>query len=255
MKPASLLTVPALAAAALAVGADVAAACSPRASILKSPRVRSQEVQAKALNDRGDVVGFADGRDGARRRRLRPDAPGLRQAPAHLPRPLDLLVRLIFGSIPEFGILRGVPATSECERMLRGAALRVTRPRVAVLTAVHDHPHADTRSIIGIVREDSGQVSHQAVYDALRALTAAGLVRRIQPSGSSARYESGAGNDHQHIVCRSCGAISDVDGAVGATPCLTAPADHGFAIDEAEVIYWGLCPACTASDPRKDSRV
>ena len=103
--------------------------------------------------------------------------------------------------------------------MLRGAALRVTRPRVAVLSAVHDHPHADTDSIIGVVREDLGAVSHQTVYDALRALTAAGLVRRFQPTGSVARYEARDGdNHHHHVVCRSCGAIADVDCAVGYTP-------------------------------------
>jgi Fur family transcriptional regulator, stress-responsive regulator len=129
--------------------------------------------------------------------------------------------------------------------MLRGTALRVTRPRLAVLSAVHDHPHADTDSIIRFVREDLGEVSHQAVYDVLRALTAAGLVRRIQPSGSVARYEARVGDNHHHVVCRSCGAIADVDCAVGVTPCLTASDDHGFTIDEAEVIYWGLCPDCS----------
>jgi Fe2+ or Zn2+ uptake regulation protein len=128
--------------------------------------------------------------------------------------------------------------------MLRESSLRVTRPRVAVLSAVHDHPHADTNSIIGAVREDLGEVSHQTVYDALRALTAAGLLRQIQPSGSVARYESRVADNHHHIVCRSCGAMADVDCAVGSAPCLTPSADHGYAIDEAEVIYWGLCPAC-----------
>lgn len=131
--------------------------------------------------------------------------------------------------------------------MLRGAALRVTRPRVAVLTAVYEHPHADTDSIIGVVREDLGGVSHQAVYDVLRALTAAGLVRRIEPSGSVARYESRVGDNHHHVVCRSCGAIEDVDCAVGDAPCLTASDGHGFAIDEAEVTYWGLCPTCSTA--------
>jgi Fur family transcriptional regulator, stress-responsive regulator len=131
--------------------------------------------------------------------------------------------------------------------MLRGSALRVTRPRVAVLSAVHDHPHADTISIIGAVREDLGEVSHQTVYDALHALTAAGLVRHIQPSGSVARYESQVGDNHHHIVCRSCGAIADVDCAVDTTPCLTPSADHGYAIDEAEVTYWGVCPDCSTT--------
>lgn len=137
--------------------------------------------------------------------------------------------------------------TADFERMLRVAALRVTRPRVAVLAAVHDHPHADTDSIIGVVREDLGEVSHQAVYDVLRALTIAGLVRRIQPSGFAARYESRVGDNHHHVVCRSCGAIADADCAVGEAPCLTASDDHGFSIDEAEVIYWGLCPDCSAA--------
>ncbi|MEU6642827.1 Fur family transcriptional regulator [Saccharomonospora sp. NPDC046836] len=140
-----------------------------------------------------------------------------------------------------------MPTTSDFERMLRGAALRVTRPRLAVLSAVHDHPHADTDSIIGVVREDLGDVSHQAVYDVLRALTLAGLLRRIQPLGSVARYESRVGDNHHHVVCRSCGAIADVDCAVGTTPCLTASDDHGFRIDEAEVIYWGLCPGCSTA--------
>jgi Fur family ferric uptake transcriptional regulator len=129
--------------------------------------------------------------------------------------------------------------------MLRGADLRVTRPRVAVLAAVHEHPHADTDSIIGAVREDLGEVSHQAVYDVLRALTTAGLLRRIQPSGSVARYESRIRDNHHHVVCRSCGAIADVDCAVGHAPCLSASEDHGFVIDEAEVTYWGLCRTCS----------
>jgi len=140
-----------------------------------------------------------------------------------------------------------MPATSELERMLRGVSLHVTRPRIAVLAAVHEHPHADTQSIIGFVRDDLGEVSQQAVYDVLRALTGAGLVRRIHPPGSVARYESRVGDNHHHAVCRSCGAISDVDCAVGTAPCLTAADDHGYLLDEAEVIYWGLCPACSTA--------
>jgi Fur family ferric uptake transcriptional regulator len=140
-----------------------------------------------------------------------------------------------------------VPETAELERLLRGASLRVTRPRVAVLAAVHEHPHADTQSIIGAVRADLGEVSLQAVYDVLRALTVAGLVRRIEPPGLVARYESRVGDNHHHVVCRSCGAIADVDCAVGAAPCLAAGDHHGYAIDEAEVIYWGSCPACTTA--------
>ena len=135
---------------------------------------------------------------------------------------------------------------SDAERLLRGTTLRVTKPRVAVLTAVHQHPHADTDSLISAVRAQLGAVSHQAVYDVLRTLTAVGLVRRIQPAGSAARYEARVGDNHHHVVCRSCGAISDVDCAVGEAPCLTASDDAGFVIDEAEVVYWGRCPACAA---------
>ena len=131
--------------------------------------------------------------------------------------------------------------------MLRGAALRVTRPRLAVLSAVHEHPHSDTSTIIGVVRDVLAEVSHQAVYDVLRALTAAGLVRCIEPPGSVARYEARVGDNHHHIVCRSCGAIADVDCAVGPAPCLTPSDDLGFAIDEAEVIYQGRCPECVAA--------
>lgn len=132
-------------------------------------------------------------------------------------------------------------------QLLRGAALRVTRPRVAVLGAVYAHPHADTESIIEAVRGDLPEVSHQAVYDVLRALTTAGLVRRIEPPGSVARYESRVGDNHHHVVCRSCGVIADVDCAVGEAPCLTPSDDHGFSIDEAEVVYRGLCPDCTTT--------
>jgi Fur family ferric uptake transcriptional regulator len=141
---------------------------------------------------------------------------------------------------------RGVPATLIPEDLIRGAELRVTRPRIAVLNAVYAHPHADTDTIIGVVRDVLGEVSTQAVYDVLRAFTDAGLVRRIAPRGSVARYESRVADNHHHVVCRSCGAIADVDCAVGFTPCLTAADDSGYSIDEAEVIYWGLCPTCSA---------
>jgi Fe2+ or Zn2+ uptake regulation protein len=143
-----------------------------------------------------------------------------------------------------------MPAVTELERMLRGASLHVTRPRVAVLSAVHEHPHADTQSLVGTVRAQLGEVSQQAVYDVLNALTDAGLVRRIHPPGSVARYESRVGDNHHHVVCRSCGVIADVDCAVGSSPCLTASDDHGFAIDEAEVIYWGLCSDCSGKGSR-----
>ena len=138
-----------------------------------------------------------------------------------------------------------MPTASEFEPLLREAGLRVTRPRLAVLTAVRDHPHADTDSIIGVVRADLGEVSHQTVYDVLRVLTEVGLLRRIQPPGSVARYESRVGDNHHHLVCRSCGDVIDVDCAVGTTPCLTASDDHGFTIDEAEVVFWGRCPTCS----------
>jgi Fur family transcriptional regulator, stress-responsive regulator len=142
--------------------------------------------------------------------------------------------------------LKVVPTSSDLERMLRGVGLRVTRPRTAVLSAVHDHPHADTESLLGFVRQNFGGISHQAVYDVLRALTETGLVRRFQPTGSLARYEARVGDNHHHVVCRSCGAISDVDCAVGDTPCLTASDPAGYEIDEAEVIYWGRCTGCAA---------
>src|SRR3954465_14601361 len=134
------------------------------------------------------------------------------------------------------------------ERALREAGLRVTRPRLAVLAAVRRLPHADTESIISAARADLGELSHQAVYDVLKAFTDAGVVRKIQPSATVARYESRVGDNHHHPVCRRCGAIPDVDCATGDTPCLTASESHGFRIDEAEVIYWGTCPDCTTSD-------
>ena len=135
----------------------------------------------------------------------------------------------------------------ELEMLLRGAALRVTRPRVAVLEAVHTESHADTEAITRAARRALPSVSHQAVYDVLRVLTEAGLVRRIQPAGSTARYEARVGDNHHHVVCRSCGVVADVDCAVGEAPCLTAEVDHGFVIDEAEVVYWGYCPDCSST--------
>jgi len=137
---------------------------------------------------------------------------------------------------------------SDYAEQLRTADLRVTRPRIAVLEAVHANPHADTETIFGVVRTGLPEVSRQTVYDVLHALTDVGLVRRIQPSGSVARYESRVGDNHHHIVCRSCGVIADVDCAVGEAPCLTASDHNGFLLDEAEVIYWGLCPDCSSSD-------
>jgi Fur family transcriptional regulator, stress-responsive regulator len=131
---------------------------------------------------------------------------------------------------------------------LRGAGLRVTAARVALLDTVRDGDHLGVDALAAGVRERIGHVSLQAVYDALHALTAAGLVRRIEPAGGPARFEGRVRDNHHHLVCRSCGAVADVDCAVGEAPCLTASDDHGFMIDEAEVIYRGLCPACSAAD-------
>ncbi len=128
---------------------------------------------------------------------------------------------------------------------LRGAGLRVTATRVALLETVRDGDHLGVEAIASGVRDRIGHISLQAVYDGLQALTAAGLVRRIEPAGSPARFEGRVGDNHHHVVCRSCGVVADVDCAVGEAPCLTASDDHGFAIGEAEVIYWGLCPGCS----------
>ncbi|MET4612832.1 Fe2+ or Zn2+ uptake regulation protein [Rhodococcus sp. PvR044] len=140
-----------------------------------------------------------------------------------------------------------VPSAREYAAHLRAAELRVTRPRATVLEAVHKHPHADTKTIYGAVRAVLPEVSRQTVYDVLQALSDAGLVRRIQPAGTAVRYEARVGDNHHHFVCRSCGVIADVDCAVGAAPCLTAPGDNGFVVDEAEVTYWGSCPDCSAA--------
>jgi Fur family ferric uptake transcriptional regulator len=141
--------------------------------------------------------------------------------------------------------------------VLREAGLRVTGPRVAVLKALHGNPHADTDPLADAARAELGAVSTQAVYDVLRAFTDAGLARRIEPAGSPARFEVRVGDNHHHVVCRVCGAIADVDCAVGERPCLTASEAHGFVIDEAEVTYWGLCPDCstrtTTQTPRSTS--
>lgn len=132
----------------------------------------------------------------------------------------------------------------ESATTLRAAGLRVTRPRLVVMDAVDMNPHADTDTIFTAARRQLPDISRQTVYDALNALTAVGMVRRIQPAGATARYESRIGDNHHHVVCRSCGTIADVDCAVGEAPCLTASDGLGFDIDEAEVIYWGLCPDC-----------
>jgi Fur family transcriptional regulator, stress-responsive regulator len=136
------------------------------------------------------------------------------------------------------------PTTAE---ELRGAGLRVTAARVALLETVREGDHLGVEAIASGVRARVGYVSLQAVYDALHALTAAGLVRSIEPAGSPARFEGRIGDNHHHVVCRSCGVVADVDCATGEAPCLTASDAHGFSIDEAQVIYWGVCPACSTS--------
>jgi len=130
------------------------------------------------------------------------------------------------------------------EQQLREVALRVTRPRVAVLTEVNAHPNADVETLTAKVRSRLGSVSRQAVYDVLRVLAGAELVRRIEPAGSPARFEARVGDNHHHVACRRCGAVADIDCATGSAPCLEASSTNGFAIDEAEVTYWGLCPTC-----------
>ena len=131
---------------------------------------------------------------------------------------------------------------------LRGAGLRVTAARVALLETIREGDHLGVETITAGVRDRVGHVSLQAVYEALHALTAAGLVRRIEPAGGPPRFERRVGDNHHHLVCRSCGTVADVDCAVGDAPCLTASDDHGFSIDEAEVVYWGLCPDCSTAD-------
>jgi len=135
------------------------------------------------------------------------------------------------------------------EEQLRDAALRVTGPRVAVLTEVHAHPHIDVDTLAATVRSRLGSVSTQAVYDVLRALTDAGIVRRIEPAGSPALFEARVGDNHHHVVCRRCGEVADIDCAVGSAPCLEASNTKGFVIDEADVTYWGTCPACQQNKP------
>ncbi len=141
-------------------------------------------------------------------------------------------------------MMRSDPTT-----MLREAQLRATKPRLAVLGLLEHHPHADADTLARAARESLGKVSTQAIYDVLGALTEARLVRRIEPAGSPARYELRVGDNHHHLVCRTCGSIVDVDCAVGDRPCLHASDDHGYDIDEAEVIYWGTCPACRGDRP------
>jgi Fur family ferric uptake transcriptional regulator len=135
------------------------------------------------------------------------------------------------------------------DALLRQHGLHVTAQRLAVLRALSERPHSTADDIFTVVHADLGAISRQAVYDALAALGDKGIVRRIQPAGSPARYEDRVGDNHHHLICRTCGRMVDVDCAVGDTPCLTAADDSGYEVDEAEVIYWGRCPACVAASP------
>jgi Fur family transcriptional regulator, stress-responsive regulator len=134
--------------------------------------------------------------------------------------------------------------------LLRRHGVQVTAQRLAVLRAVAERPHSSADDIDAVVRAGLGAISRQAVYDALGVLTDKGIIRRIQPAGSPARYEDRVGDNHHHLICRSCGRMVDVDCAVGSTPCLTAADDWGYEVDEAEVIYWGRCPDCVAAASR-----
>ena len=137
--------------------------------------------------------------------------------------------------------------SADKDALLRRHGLQVTAQRLAVLRAVSDRPHSAADDIYTIVRAEIGAISRQAVYDALAVLTDKGLLRRIQPAGSPARYEDRVGDNHHHLICRTCSRMVDVDCAVGDTPCLTAADDSGYEVDEAEVVYWGRCPECGAA--------
>lgn len=144
-----------------------------------------------------------------------------------------------------------MPSTAPADdgALLRQHGLQVTAQRLAVLRAVSDQPHSTADDISTVVRDQIGAISRQAVYDAFATLTDKGVLRRIEPAGSPARYENRVGDNHHHLVCRACARVVDVDCAVGHTPCLTAADDAGYEIDEAEVVYWGRCPECAASAP------
>ncbi len=146
-------------------------------------------------------------------------------------------------------------ATVDTDALLRRHGLQVTAQRLAVLRAVSEEPHSTADDIHRVVRAEIGAISRQAVYDALGALTDKDLLRRIQPAGSPARYEDRVADNHHHLICRACGKMVDIDCAVGETPCLTAADDSGYEIDEAEVIYWGRCPACVAGNTAKQAKV
>ena len=143
----------------------------------------------------------------------------------------------------------GSSNTPSAADLLRQNGLQITAQRIAVIRAVSACPHGTVEDVAEAVHDDIGAISRQAVYDSLAMLAEKGLIRRIQPAGSPARYEDRVGDNHHHLICRSCNRMVDVDCAVGYTPCLTASDDLGFEIDEAEVIYWGRCPECFATSP------
>ena len=138
--------------------------------------------------------------------------------------------------------------TKDPVAQLRSVGLRVTGPRVAVLNAVAARPHSDADDVAAVVRAEAGSVSMQAVYDVLRACVNAGLLRRIEPAGSPALYETRTGDNHHHLVCRGCRKVVDVDCVVGASPCLEPSESEGFVVEEAEVVFWGVCSDCSAQD-------
>jgi len=135
----------------------------------------------------------------------------------------------------------------DIDALVRQHGLQVTAQRLAVLRAVSEQPHSTADDIDRMVRAEIGAISRQAVYDALAVFTEKGILRRIQPAGSPARYENRVGDNHHHVICRTCNRMTDVDCAVGSTPCLTAADSSGYEIDEAEVVYWGRCPECVTS--------
>ena len=152
-------------------------------------------------------------------------------------------------SLQAWSTLQGVSGKTpgDGDGLLRRHGLHVTAQRLAVLRAVSDRPHRTADDVYAVVRAEIGAISRQAVYDALAALIDKGLLRRIQPAGSPTRYENRVGDNHHHLICRTCRRVVDVDCAVGDTPCLTAADDSGYEIDEAEVVYWGRCPECLAA--------
>lgn len=143
-------------------------------------------------------------------------------------------------------------SSSALSALLRSVGLRNTGPRQAVLGWLAEHPHSTAEAIRRGAAERAGSVSHQAVYDVLKACATAGLVRRIEPAGAPALFERRVGDNHHHLVCRGCGHTSDVDCILGAAPCLAPNDDHGYGVDEAEIVFWGLCASCTARSPRRD---